>query len=95
MDQLEVEFRDLITKATGAKYISKLNIYEEDGFWTLEMGINCQDAKPIVVTFEGTKDQFKEYLCKDFKRRNLAEIQYVTGKKVEEKPYDFHPVITI
>lgn len=32
MDQLEVEFRDLITKATGAKYISRLNVFEEDGF---------------------------------------------------------------
>lgn len=32
MGQLENDIRDLITKATGAKYISRLNVYEEDGF---------------------------------------------------------------
>lgn len=32
MGQLENDIRDLITKATGAKYVSRLNVYEEDGF---------------------------------------------------------------
>lgn len=77
---LESEFRKLIDDTIGGKYIGKLAIEQEpqeDGksVWTMFMYLNLEYS-PLIMSYQGTKEQFKDFIKKEIKSRKLERVSY-------------------
>ena len=92
---LEHEIRNLINKVTKSEYISPLNVIEEDGTYTLRLGLNCKDATPIALSFQGTEDEFLKFLEVEFKKRKLQNIIYTTGVLINGDSNWYYPIIEL
>lgn len=75
MTALENEILEIINEVTGQCYIGKLNVKEEEGEYTLYLGLNTPNA-PTVFYFQGSVEDFKEYIKEEIKKRRYPEIEY-------------------
>lgn len=92
---LECRIRNLINQVTKSKYISYLNVRHEDGIYTLRLGLNCKDAAPISLGYQGDEKGFLNFLEKEFKKRKLQDIQYTTGVLINGDSNLYYPVIEL
>lgn len=80
--KLETEFRDFINEIIGGKYIGKLKVecITNSGveFWTLCLYLDTEES-PLILGYEGTKEQFKKFVKKEIKARKLEFISYWTA----------------
>lgn len=74
MTALENEILEIINEVTGHCYIGKLTVIEDDGY-TLRLGLNTPNA-PTVLYYQGSVEDFKEYIKEEIKRRRYPEIEY-------------------
>lgn len=92
------EIRDLFYQVTNTKYIGNLDldVIEDynDKIFTLRIGLNCPDVAPIVLGFCGNDQQFKEYLKKEFSKRQLQNVEYTTATLINGDSI-IYPVIEI
>lgn len=75
MTALENEILEIINEVTGNCYIGKLTVTEEDDGYTLRLGLNTPNA-PTVLYYQGSVEDFKEYIKEEIKRRRYSEIEY-------------------
>lgn len=88
---LETEFRNLIDETVGGKYIGKLSIEKEDQqdgppVWGLFMYLDLEYS-PLILSYQGTKEQFKDFVKKEIKSRKLERVSYWKTIK-EPKEYE-------
>lgn len=75
MTALENEILEIINEVTDHCYIGKLTVIEEDDCYTLRLGLNTPNA-PTVLYYQGSVEDFKEYIKEEIKRRRYPEIEY-------------------
>ena len=80
MTALENEILEIINEVTGNCYIGKLTVIEEDDGYTLRLGLNTPNA-PTVLYYQGSVEDFKEYIKEEIKRRRYPEIEYWNALK--------------
>lgn len=75
MTALENEILEIINEVTERCYIGKLAVKEGDGEYTLCLGVNTPNA-PTIIYFQGSVEDFKQYIKEEIKRRRYPEIEY-------------------
>lgn len=83
MTSIEQEVLDIINDAIGGKYIGLFKVLEEDGIWTLMLHMN-QEYAPMRLSYEGTYEQFKNFIWKELHFRKMQIASYF--KAVQELP---------
>ncbi len=91
----EHRIRELINHITNSEYISPLDVSYENGMYTLRLGLNCRDATPISLSYQGDEEGFIMFLEKEFKKRKLQNISYTTGTLVNGNSNMWHPIIEL
>ena len=77
MENLEKEILEIINEAIGGKYIGGLKILIEDDIYELLLYLN-QEMAPLVLGFQGAKSDFKEFIRKEMKTRQMERADYWT-----------------
>lgn len=75
MTTLEQEILNIINETIGGKYIGKLKVLNDDGIWTLYLYLN-QEQSPIQIGYDGTLNDFKEFIRKEIKTRKMEKVSY-------------------
>lgn len=75
MTELEEEIRRIINDVTEREYITKLSVRHDDDIWTLYLYLN-RELVPMVMSIQGTEDQFKRFVKREMKKRRLHEVKY-------------------
>lgn len=93
--QLEDKVRKMINETYGDIYIAPLIIKYEDGVWTLKVGVNGREVSQLSLGFQGTEDNFLEFLCKEIQKKkfNLVVSNKVTLINGDAPMH--HPVIEL
>ena len=93
--RLETEIRNIINETINGKYIGKLKVQKEDfddgtTLWALFLYLDME-MSPLVMAYQGSEDEFKEFIRKEIKSRKLemvsfwrAELEYADVKIDEE-----------
>lgn len=92
---LECRVRKLINQVTKSEYISPLKITHKDGIYTLRLGLNCKDAAPISLGYQGDEEGFLKFLEKEFRKRRLQDISYTTGVLINDNSDIYYPIIEL
>lgn len=77
MENLEKEILEIINEAIGEKYVGGLKILIEDDIYELLLYLN-QEMAPLVLAMQGTESEFKEFIRKEMKTRQLERVNYWT-----------------
>lgn len=93
--ELENKIRDLITEITNTIYISHINIKYNHGIYTLQLGLNCKEAVPMSISYQGNEDDFIEFVKKEFIRRKPHEIRYTKGTLLNGDGVIHYPIIEL
>lgn len=73
MDKTTQELIDLIEQTTGNRYTGKIEVrFDEPDFWSLFLYLNTEYT-PIILSYQGNYDQFKQYIQKELKTRKLEK----------------------
>ena len=75
MTQLEQEILDIINTTIDGEYIGKLRAFKEGDIWNLYIYFD-RWFTPTVLAFDGTEDDFKEFIRKEFKTRKMEKTKY-------------------
>lgn len=75
MTILENEILEIINNVTGNCYIGNLAVKEEEDEYTLYLGVNTPKS-PTVIYYQGSVEDFKQYVKEEIKRRRYPEIEY-------------------
>ncbi len=92
--ELVDRIRDIINEVTESKYISKIDVKQEDGFYRLQFDLGCRQA-PFALGFTGTEDELLEFVRKEFKKRRLESIEHTTVTLENGDSTVFYPVIDL
>ena len=69
--EIEARIKELLECIAEAKYVGKMFIKHDDGFWSLKLGPN--DYQPFLsLAFEGDEDSFMKFLEKEFRSRKKS-----------------------
>ena len=85
MKDLEKEILEIINKTIKGQYIGKLEVFYKDGIYTLNLYLDLELAPSIIMSFEGSEDEFKKYIRKEFKTRKMQKALFYKLKK--EDPF--------
>ena len=91
---MEDKIKELLECAANAKYIGKIFLYNNDGFWSLKLGPN--EYQPFLsLAYEGDKEEFLFFLEKEFMKRKNSFASH--SKAVLHNGYSFlhQPMIEI
>lgn len=75
MKEIEDEIRQIINDATEREYITKLHVRQDDDIWTLYLYLN-RELVPMVMSKQGTYEDFKKFVKREMKKRRLHEVKY-------------------
>lgn len=92
---LEDRIRELINKVTDSIYISSLEVIRNDDIYVLKMGLNCKDASPISIGYQGNEEGFMEFLCSEFQKRKLQNIRRNSITLLNGNSNVFYPIIEL
>lgn len=88
MTVLEKEIKTIIEEIIEGKYIGKLKVEVEDmdgedPLWMLLLYLDMEQA-PIVMAYQGTEKQFKDFIKREIKLRKLHAVHFWTA--IQELP---------
>ena len=75
MENLEKEILEIINEAIGGKYIGGLKILIEDDIYELLLYLN-QEMAPLILSYQGSESDFKEFVRKEIKTRQMERVDY-------------------
>ncbi len=75
MTKIEQEILDIINTTIDGKYIGKLHVYHTGNIWELRIYLD-RWYTPTVLACEGTEDDFKKFIRKEFKTRKIEKTKY-------------------
>lgn len=67
------EILNIIDETIEGEYIGKLEVIVDDDWYTLNLFMNMHNA-PLVMAYQGTEDDFKNYIREEIKRRKLEKV---------------------
>ena len=67
------EILDIIDETIEGEYIGKLEVIVDDDWYTLNLFMNMHNA-PLVMAYQGTEEEFKNYVREEIKRRRLEKV---------------------
>lgn len=73
MTTLEKEILNIINEATDSEYIGKLKVIVDDDLYNLGLYLN-REMSPTVLSFQGTENEFKEFVREEMKSRKLQKV---------------------
>lgn len=73
MTTLEKEILNIINEATDSEYIGKLKVIVDDNLYNLGLYLN-REMTPTVLSFQGTEDEFKEFVREEIKHRKPQKV---------------------
>lgn len=73
MTTLEKEILNIINEATDSEYIGKLKVIVDDDLYNLGLYLN-REMTPTVLSFQGTEEEFKEFVREEMKNRKLQKV---------------------
>lgn len=73
MTALEKEILNIINEATDSEYIGKLKVIVDDNLYNLGLYLN-REMTPTVLSFQGTEEEFKEYVRDEMKLRKPQRV---------------------
>lgn len=73
MTTLEKEILNIINEATDSEYIGKLKVIVDDDLYNLGLYLN-REMTPTVLSFQGTEEEFKEFVREEMKNRKLQRV---------------------
>lgn len=73
MTTLEKEILNIINEATDSEYIGKLKVIVDDDLYNLGLYLN-REMTPTVLSFQGTEEEFKEFVREELKSRKLQRV---------------------
>lgn len=96
MEELKKKIYELINRVTNSVYTSTLDVRYEDGVYILRLDLNCKDAAPISLGYQGDEDGFLLYLENEFRKRKLQNTRYTKGNLVTgDRKSPFYPIIEL
>lgn len=80
MRQIENDIRNIIDEVTCSKYTGKLKVIkdslpEDSTLWSLLLYLDTE-MTPMILAYEGTEDEFKDFIRSEMKSRKLHTIQF-------------------
>lgn len=76
MTTLEQEILDIIEEVTESKYNGKLRIVVEPKIYQLNLYIDRELSPAITFAIEGTEDEFKDFIRKEFRSRKIEKVGF-------------------
>ena len=73
LNNLENDILDIINNVTESFYVGGLKVVKEDGMYMLFLYLDVEYA-PLQLAYEGTEDEFKNYIKDELKSRRLECI---------------------
>lgn len=67
------EILDIIDETIEGEYIGKLEVIVDNDWYTLNLFMNMHNA-PLVFAYQGTEDEFKNYIREEIKKRRLEKV---------------------
>lgn len=67
------EILDIIDETIEGEYIGKLEVIVDEDWYTLNLFMNMHNA-PLVMAYQGTEEEFKNYIREEIKRRRLEKV---------------------
>lgn len=67
------EILDIIDETIGGEYVGKLEVIVDDDWYTLNLFMNMHNA-PLVLAYQGTEEEFKNYIREEIKKRKLEKV---------------------
>lgn len=92
---IENEIRDIINRITNTIYISHINVSYQDGIYKLQLGLNCKEASPMSLGYQGDEQGFLKYVESEFRKRKPHEIRYTYATLLNEDEGIHYPIIEI
>ncbi len=92
MTTIEQDIRNIIDEVICGKYIGKLKVVTEElpdnsTLWMLLLYLDME-LTPMVLAYEGTEEQFKDFIRKEIKARKLQNVHF--WKAIQEiEPEDY------
>lgn len=81
MTTIEEEILNIINTAIEGKYIGKLKVINDEGFWTLFIYLD-QEMSPLVMSYEGDYEKFKDFIYNEFKTRQMQRVSFWKAVKI-------------
>lgn len=75
MTQLEQEILEIINKATESQYIGKMKVIVDDDIYQLFLYFD-RELTPTVFGYQGTEQEFKDFIYTEFKSRKMEKTKY-------------------
>lgn len=75
MTKLEQEVLDIINTTIDGKYIGKLRVLVDKDVYQLYLYFD-RWYTPTILGYEGTEDEFKKFVKKEFKTRKMEKTKY-------------------
>lgn len=79
MKEIEKDIKEIIEEVINGKYIGKLKVVSEsvdDGtLWMLLLYLDLE-LTPMILAYEGTLEEFKEFVAKEMKERKLQTVKF-------------------
>lgn len=85
--KIETEIRNTINEIICGKYVGKLKVTTEEmpggTLWMLLLYLDMEQT-PMVLAYQGTEEQFKEFVKSEIKARKLHAVKFWSA--VQEYP---------
>lgn len=67
------EILQIIDETIEGEYLGKLEVVVDDDWYTLNLFMNMHNA-PLVLAYQGTENEFKNYIREEIKKRKLEKV---------------------
>lgn len=79
MTEIEKQIKEIIEEVVDGKYIGKLRVATEpindSTLWMLLLYLDLE-MTPMILAYEGTEEEFKEFIRKEIKTRKLQTVKF-------------------
>lgn len=92
MKEIEKDIKEIIEEVINGKYIGKLKVVcepiNDSTLWMLLLYLDLE-LTPMVLAYEGTLKEFKEFVAKEMKERKLQTVKFWRANQEYPGVYDF------
>lgn len=67
------EILNIIDETIEGEYVGKLEVIVDDDWYTLNLFMNMHNS-PLVLAYQGTEEEFKNYIREEIKKRKLEKV---------------------
>lgn len=67
------EILNIIDETIEGEYVGKLEVIVDDDWYTLNLFMNMHNS-PLVLAYQGTEEEFKNYIREEIKKRRLEKV---------------------